>query len=162
MSVKRKQTGSALQSSCNHATNDNAGCGVQGAPGTYGAALNAAGGGIYALEWRSAGLRVWFFPRSAIPADIPADVANTTAPDPSTWGEPFADFPATDCDVGRHFRNQSIVANIDLCGTLAGAVDVYSGDFDCPGTCSNFVATRPEAFETAFWEWRSWRVYTAS
>lgn len=161
MNVKRKQIGNALQSSCNHAKNDNAGCGVQGAQDTYGEALNANGGGIYAMEWRDAGIRVWFFPRSDIPSNIPEDVSNTTAPDPSAWPEPFADFPSTDCDISSHFRNQSIVANIDLCGALAGAVDVYSGDYGCPGECTDFVATRPEAFETAFWEWRSWRVYTA-
>ena len=161
MDVKRKQAGKALQASCNYKKNDNAGCGVQGAQDTYGQALNSAGGGIYAMEWRDAGIRVWFFPRGSIPADIPADVSNRTAPDPSTWPEPFADFPSTDCDIGSHFRNQSIVANIDLCGQLAGAVDVYSGDYGCPGKCTDFVANRPEAFETAYWEWASWRVYTA-
>ena len=161
MDVQRKQAGRALQKSCNYKKKDNAGCGVQDAPSTYGKALNADNGGIYAMEWRDAGIRVWFFPRADIPADIPSDVSNTTAPDPSTWGEPFADFPSTDCDIGSHFKNMSIVANIDLCGALAGAVDVYSGENGCPGNCTEFVATRPEAFETAFWEWRSWRVYTA-
>lgn len=162
MGGKRKQIGDALQSSCNHNKNENAGCGVRGAEDTYGEAFNNMGGGIYAMELRDAGIRVWFFPRSDIPADIPDDVTNTTAPDPSTWGEPFADFPSTDCDISQHFRNQSIVANIDLCGQLAGAVDVYSGENNCPGECSDFVANQPQAFETAFWEWRSWRVYTAS
>lgn len=162
MDVKRKQTGNALKKNCDHEAHDNAGCGVSGGDSTYGQALNADGGGIYAMEWRDAGIRVWFFPRDSIPADIPDDISNTTAPDPGTWDEPLADFPSTHCDISNHFRNQSIVANIDLCGQLAGAVDVYSKQDGCPGTCSDFVATHPEAFETAYWEWKSWRVYTAA
>ena len=162
MDVKRKQVGNAQQKDCNHAKNDNAGCGVEGEKATYGQALNAAGGGVYAMEWRDAGIRVWFFPRDEIPSDIPTDVANMTAPDPSQWSEPLADFPSTDCDIGNHFRNQSIVANIDLCGELAGAESIYNKQDSCPLSCSEYVATNPEAFETAYWKWKSWRVYTAA
>lgn len=161
MNVKRKQTGTVLASNCWSEANDNAGCGVQGQPASYGKALNENGGGIYALEYRDAGIRVWFFPRDHIPTDIPADVSNTTAPDPSTWPEPLADFPGTECEVGTFFRNQSIIANIDLCGDWAGATGVYSGEDGCPGACSDFVATNATAFETAYWEWASWRVYQA-
>ncbi|KAK4505601.1 hypothetical protein PRZ48_003564 [Zasmidium cellare] len=162
MNVKRKQTGDTLTKNCYNGTDSNAGCGVQGEPDTYGQALNQNGGGIYAMEWRSQGIRVWFFPRDDIPSDIPTDVSNTTAPDPSTWPTPLADFPNTDCDISSHFKNQSIIANIDLCGTWAGSTSVYSDQDQCPGTCSDFVATNNTAFETAYWEWASWRVYTAS
>lgn len=162
MNVKRKETGEVLYKNCVNTTNDNAGCGVQGEQDTFGEAFNTNGGGIYAMEWRSAGIRVWFFPRSSIPSNIPTDVSNTTAPDPSTWGTPLADFPSTHCDISNHFKNQSIIANIDLCGTWAGSTSVYSGEDSCPGTCSDFVATNNTAFETAYWEWKSWRVYTAS
>ncbi|EME86705.1 uncharacterized protein MYCFIDRAFT_172402 [Pseudocercospora fijiensis CIRAD86] len=94
-----------------------------------------------------------------IPSDIPDDVTNTTAPDPSTWGEALADFPSTHCDISSHFRNQSIIANIDLCGTWAGFDAVYTTEYGCPGDCSQFVATNNTAFETAVWEWKSWRVH---
>lgn len=162
MKVKRKESGKALTTNCWNGTDDNAGCGVQGADDTYGEALNANGGGIYAMEWRDAGIRVWFFPRDDIPSDIPTDVSNSTAPDPSTWPEALADFPSTDCDISSHFKNQSIIANIDLCGTWAGATSVYSTEDSCPGTCTEFVTSNATAFETAYWEWASWRVYTAS
>jgi len=162
MNVKRKETGNVLSKNCWNGTDDNAGCGIQGAPATYGEAFNAAGGGIYAMELRDAGIRVWFFPRNDIPSNIPMDLTNTTAPDPSAWGEPLADFPSTHCDISSHFRNQSIIANIDLCGSWAGATDVYSTQGGCPGLCTDFVATNNTAFETAFWEWGSWRVYSAS
>lgn len=162
MNVKRKETGTALDTNCLNSTNDNAGCGVLGAQATFGEDFNNNGGGIYAMEWRDAGIRVWFFPRDAIPSDIPTDVTNTSAPDPSTWGTALADFPKTHCDISSHFKNQSIIANIDLCGTWAGATSVYNTEDSCPGTCTDYVATNNTAFETAFWEWNSWRVYTAS
>lgn len=162
MDVKRKQTGQVLANNCWNEADDNAGCGVSGKPDSYGKALNQNGGGIYAMEYRNEGIRVWFFPRADIPADIPDDVSNTTAPDPSSWPEPLADFPNTDCDVGKYFANQSIIANIDLCGDWAGSKGVYTKQDECPGSCTDFVATNNTAFETAYWEWRSWRVYQAN
>ena len=161
MDVKRKETGNVMRKECWNETDDNAGCGVTGEDETYGKKLNERGGGVYAMELRDAGIRVWFFARSDIPSDIPTDVANNSAPDPSTWGTPLADFPCTKCDISGHFRNQSIIANIDLCGTWAGNTRVYKTQDTCPGKCTEFVANNAEAFETAFWEWRSWRVYKA-
>jgi hypothetical protein len=121
MSVKRKETGKVLATSCVNSTNDNAGCGVDAGTDTFGTTYNDNGGGVMAMELRSAGIRVWQFARSAIPSDV-----TDGSPDPSTWGEATADFPATDCDIGTHFKNQSIIANIDLCGSWAGTQSVYS------------------------------------
>ena len=60
MNVKRKETGTVIEKNCWNGTDDNAGCGVQGAQDSFGEAFNANGGGIYAVEWRDAGIRVWF------------------------------------------------------------------------------------------------------
>lgn len=155
MDQKRKETGKVLTVDCYNSTSSNAGCGVQGPQDTYGQALNANGGGVYAMEWRSEGIRMWFFPRSNIPSDITEGVS----PDPSSWGTALADFPNTGCDIGSHFRNQSIIANIDLCGDWAGNTAVYSTTDGCPGLCTDFVANNAAAFETAFWQWNSWQVY---
>lgn len=154
MDVKRKMTGDALQASCLNETNGNVGCGVQGAKTSYGAAFNSMGGGVMAMEWRNEGIRMWQFGRDSIPADI-----TSRRPDPSTWGVATADFPNTDCDMGSHFRNQSIIANIDLCGQYAGAVYAQSG---CPSNCTDFVANNPAAFQDAFWEFGAFEVYRAS
>ena len=121
MGVKRKETGKVLATSCVNSTNDNAGCGVHAGTDTFGTSYNQNGGGVMAMELRSAGIRVWQFARNAIPSDV-----TNGSPDPSTWGEATADFPATDCDIGTHFRNQSIIADIDLCGSWAGTQTVYS------------------------------------
>lgn len=54
MGVKRKQYGGVLKDNCWNGTDDNAGCGVQGAVETYGEAFNDNGGGVsvfsYALQ----------------------------------------------------------------------------------------------------------------
>lgn len=112
---------------------------------------------MYALEWRDEGIRVWFFERSSIPSDITAG----SSPDPSSWGEALADFPSTNCDISSHFKNHTIIANIDLCGQWAGQTSVYSAG-SCPGTCTDFVAYQADKFDTAFWEFKSFKVYTAS
>jgi hypothetical protein len=38
--------------------------------GTYGTKFSQQGGGVYAMDWRKEGIRIWVFPRSGIPADI--------------------------------------------------------------------------------------------
>jgi len=121
MKVKRKETGSVSATNCYNGTNDNAGCGVTGDSVTYGEAFNEKGGGIMAMELRPAGIRMWQFLRSDIPSDITAHT-----PDPSSWGEALADFPNTDCDIESHFKNLTIIANIEICGDWAGATDVYT------------------------------------
>lgn len=158
MKDKRKETGTVLTTNCWNGTDDNAGCGVKAPADTYGPVLNAAGGGVYALELRSAGIRVWFFSR----ASVPADITNATSPDPSSWGTPLADFPSTDCNISDHFRNQSIVLDIDVCGSWAGSTSVYSGQDSCPGSCTTYAAQTPSAFDEAYWEIASFRTYQAS
>lgn len=50
MDVKRKQVGTAVYANCDNSTHGNAGCGVQGAPRTYGPAMNEIGGGVSSLH----------------------------------------------------------------------------------------------------------------
>jgi len=58
----------------------NQGCGITGLAGSYGAPFNSAGGGVFATEWNNTLIRMYFWPRSRIPADI-------KTPDPSSWGK---------------------------------------------------------------------------
>ncbi|GES58164.1 putative endo-1,3(4)-beta-glucanase [Aspergillus terreus] len=154
MKVKRKQTGTTNYKTCLNSTNDNSGCGVQGEPDSYGEAFNKGGGGVYALELRDAGIRAWYFHRDSIPDDI-----TSGHPDPSTWGTALADFPNTNCDIPSHFRNQSIIANIDLCGQYGGQPQFYTKQYNCPGKCNDFVRDNPSAFQEAYWEFKSFKVY---
>lgn len=122
MDVRREETGKALQKNCDHSKNSNAGCGVESEADGFGTAFNQANGGIMAMEWRDAGIRMWQFARGSVPADI-----GNKKPDPSTWGTALADFPSTDCNIGSHFKNNTIVVNIDLCGELVYATWDDSG-----------------------------------
>ncbi|OOQ88995.1 putative endo-1,3(4)-beta-glucanase [Penicillium brasilianum] len=157
MNVERRHAGMSMDGNCDIGAAGNAGCAVIGDPSTYGVEFNTEGGGVYALELRTAGIRIWNFPRSSIPSDI-----HGGSPDPSTWGTPLADFPSTNCDVASHFRNLNIVANIDLCGQLARMSSHYTQMYGCPGSCADFVASNPSQFEDAYWEIGGIWVYNAS
>ncbi|KAJ3474865.1 hypothetical protein NLG97_g9660 [Lecanicillium saksenae] len=156
MSGKRKMTGKALQDSCDSKVNHNAGCGVEGGKGSFGKAFNDKQGGVMAVEWRDDGIRMWQFARDGIPADI-----SGKKPTPDAWGTAAADFPNTHCSIGSKFSNNSIVANIDLCGELVEASWKKSG---CGGgkTCKQFVSDNPKEFSNAFWEFGAFEVYQAS
>ena len=63
---------------------NNAGCRITAlASNTYGIGFNAIKGGVYATEWTSSYISIYFFPRSQVPADI-----DRNNPDISTWGPP--------------------------------------------------------------------------
>ena len=100
---------------------------------------------------------------------------SNAAPQPSTWGEPFALFyttpgSASDCPA-THFKDQQLIFDITLCGYWAG------GAFkdDCPaayaktgGTgstqaaCAAFVGGNPNAFTDAIWQINSLKVYSSA
>ncbi|TLD19739.1 hypothetical protein PspLS_09504 [Pyricularia sp. CBS 133598] len=150
--VRRIMTGVAAKADCYSGGEDNTGCNVRGdGSDTFGAGFNKAGGGLLAVELRDEGIRTWQFPRAKVPADL-----EVGTPDPSGWGPAMADFPSTDCDIGQHFRNQSIILNIALCGDWGDKAYAGSG---CPMNCVDYVARTPSAFTDAFWEFGAFRVY---
>ena len=83
---------------------NNAGCGITDpSTASYGAGFNANGGGVFATEWTSSAISIYFFPRGSIPSDI-----TDGSPDPSTWGTPVAYFSGG-CDIDEHFSGMQIV-----------------------------------------------------
>ncbi|KAJ6790260.1 hypothetical protein PWT90_06576 [Aphanocladium album] len=156
MSGKRKMSGKALQASCDVKDNQNAGCGVEGGKDSFGQAFNDKKGGVMAVEWRDDGIRMWQFARDGVPADITGK-----KPTPNAWGTAAADFPNTHCNIGNKFSNNSIVANIDLCGDL---VEASWKDSGCGGgkKCVDFVSNNPSEFTNAFWEFGAFEVYQSS
>lgn len=77
----------------------------------YGDGFNAVNGGVYATQWTTSAISIWFFPRSSIPTDITAG-----APEPTTWGTPLTRFVASGCDFATHFKSNDIIFNTNLCG----------------------------------------------
>ena len=149
---KRKETGTAISYDCWNATNANEGCAVHGPVDTFGEAFNNKGGGIYAMELRNEGIRMWMFDRDGVPSDI-----QSKKPDPSTWGTALADFPNLECNIGSHFKNMSIIVNIALCGDWAGAV--FNTTSQCTGSCTDWVTKKAGDFEKAYWEFGGFWVY---
>ncbi|GIZ43268.1 hypothetical protein CKM354_000650000 [Cercospora kikuchii] len=155
------QTGTLATSNCDSSLNGNSGCGSElknttANPNNYGASFNAIRGGVYATEWTSNYIKHWWFPRGQIPASITAG-----NPDVSTFGHPAVNAQGA-CDIDSHFRNMSIIINIDFCGAWAG--NVYDQWPNCPQNvpkntpdkaidrCNAFVGEYPERMSEAYWE----------
>ncbi|KAG9239965.1 concanavalin A-like lectin/glucanase domain-containing protein [Calycina marina] len=143
-----------LLSDCN-ANNANNGCGATNNNSeAYGDTFNAIGGGVFAMQWESSGIYIWFFPRGSIPSDITNGVPVTT-----NWGTPVVAFNGgSGCDIDSHFANQNIVFDTTFCGTWAGSV--WSGTCAAQAnTCNTYVAQNPSAFVNAYWSINSVKVY---
>ncbi|CAG8977061.1 hypothetical protein HYALB_00005769 [Hymenoscyphus albidus] len=128
-------------------------------PASFGDAFNAAGGGVYAMEWTSSFIAVYFFPRDSIPADL-LDVNGT--PDTRAWPAPMARFSGGGCDVEKHFKEHRMVFNTAFCGDWAGTRETWEKDGKCralAGTCRGYVELHPEAFVEGYWLIHSVRVF---
>ncbi|KAJ8063744.1 hypothetical protein OCU04_007607 [Sclerotinia nivalis] len=150
------QTGTLQSANCNNFANPvGVGCGISDPrTNSYGAGFNLNGGGIYAMEWTSSYIRVYFFPAGTAPADI-----NGPNPDPSKWGTPVANFQG-DCDIDSHFRENRLIFDTTFCGDWASAV--WSSDATCGSkapTCVDYVAGNPAAFGDQYWLVKSISVY---
>ncbi|KAI1629261.1 concanavalin A-like lectin/glucanase domain-containing protein, partial [Exophiala viscosa] len=137
----------------------NVGCSISDdRTSAYGTTFNQNGGGVYAMQWTTDYIRVWFFPRGSIPSDI-----TDLTPDPSSWGLPAANFEG--CVIDQHFQDHKIILNNDFCGSYAGDASVWNSSSDsCAtqtgyATCNEYVAFQPAAFQDAYWSINSIRVY---
>ncbi|KAF2171309.1 glycoside hydrolase family 16 protein [Zasmidium cellare ATCC 36951] len=123
--------------------------------------FNEGGGGVYAMEWTSVAIRIWFFPRGHIPPTV-----LSSHPDPSKFGVPDANFEGG-CDIDKYFRNGTLIFNIEFCGTWAGPTFVSDG---CPAlnitsqwsSCNMFVAANPDAYKDSYFAVNYVHVYTTT
>ncbi|PGH27164.1 hypothetical protein AJ80_01121 [Polytolypa hystricis UAMH7299] len=123
-------------------------------PSSFGTALNDIGGGVFATEWTAQGIKIWFFPRSGIPADI----ANKQ-PNPAGWGT-AAGYFAGNCNFDTMFVDQRIVFDTTFCGDWAG--NVWNTEPECRSkapSCNEFVKGNPTAFAQSYWDVNHVRVY---
>ena len=108
VNVQSNQTGTTSSANCTvvPSLDINTGCIVQETQqNSFGAGFASAGGGVYAMQWNTEGISMWFFSRSNVPSGITATNNN---PDPTTWGKPSAFYPASDCDPTKAFGPQFI------------------------------------------------------
>jgi hypothetical protein len=132
----------------------NVGCSIESSSKqSYGAGLNQIGGGVYATQWNSDGINIYFFPRNAIPADVLG--AN---PNPSGWGKPAAKFAGA-CNIDKMFAEQQIIIDTTFCGQWAGAVWEDGSCAKKAKTCEEYVRDNPQAFKEAYWDIKGLKVY---
>jgi hypothetical protein len=93
----------------------NAGCSIGDISDlTFGPGFNEAGGGVFATEWSSDFIKIWFFPRGSFPSDIVS-----SSPDPSAnWGTPNSLFQGQ-FNIDDHFKNLQIVFDTTFCGQVS-------------------------------------------
>jgi len=152
---------------CAALTTGNQGCGIRASTdNSFGAGFNSNGGGTYAMKWDTSGIAVYFFPRGSEPGDLEAN-----APQPDSWGNPQARWPADGCDPFKYFNNHHAIFDTTLCGDWAGGVWGSSGipgqEQSCAArtgfsTCEGFVRARGDAMGEAYWEVRSVRIFQLS
>jgi hypothetical protein len=119
---------------------------------SYGTDFNAANGGIYAMEWTSTYISVYFFPHAS---PLYKSVAHSTSPDPSQWGIPMAHFSGAGCDFKQRFKDMRIIFNTAFCGDWAGGEWSKScAKKTGVSTCEAHVQNNPGAFAESFWEVR--------
>ncbi|KAJ7130649.1 glycoside hydrolase family 16 protein [Mycena epipterygia] len=126
---------------CQSDNGQNNGCGITvSSPDVYGHAFNMIAGGVYAHIVADSGIKVWQFPRTAIPADITAQ-----KPNPDNWGKPVAFFSSSSCNIADHFKNHVLTFDTTLCGDWAGAA-FPGGQSACAAAVAN-----PSNYDTAQW-----------
>ena len=102
------------------------------------------------MQWTSQYIRVWFFPRNAIPSDI-----TNLIPNPSNWGLPAANLQGS-CTIDQHFQGHQIIFDNTFCGQYAGNPAVWNSTVNSCATitnyttCNAFVAADPSAFQNSY------------
>ncbi|KAF4627325.1 hypothetical protein G7Y89_g10829 [Cudoniella acicularis] len=129
---------------------------------SFGKGFNAEGGGVYALEWTTAGMRVFFLSRAEVRSRASGKGGPlSSSPDPATWGKPTAVFGGSLCRWDSFFNKLIMIFNTTFCGDDGGG-DAWKGDDTCSAlapTCEEFVRKNPRAFENAYWLINSVKVY---
>lgn len=147
--VPKNYTGTTGDLNCE----GNSGCGItSNSNSSFGAAFNKKNGGLYAMEWTSSGIRIWFWQEGTIPSNV---IDNT--PDSSQWGIPYAAWPFGSWCLSSHFAQHVVTFDLTFCGDWAGAV--FGSQCPKDGTCSEYVKMNPAAFGEAYWGIHWMKVY---
>ncbi|KAH7108894.1 putative endo-1,3(4)-beta-glucanase [Dactylonectria estremocensis] len=129
--------------------------------GNYGNSFNANGGGVYAMEWTSDHISIWFFVRNQIPDNIKTEFLN-----PSGWSLLTARFTGgSSCNIDTYFINNNLVFDTTFCGDWAGSAETWNTNLKCStlsSNCNDYVAANPAAFTEAYWLINSIKIFDQS
>ncbi|KDR84638.1 hypothetical protein GALMADRAFT_237520 [Galerina marginata CBS 339.88] len=148
-------TGTLVSTDCFNVTNHDQGCKVTDSDLSYGSGFASNGGGAFAFLWNDDGMKIWFFPRSTIPADL-----STANPNPTNWGTPTAFYPSSTCDTTKFFGPQTLILEINVCGNFA--VEKFSDTCSAVAAQCADVVPNPAAFDDAYFEIRYITVFSNS
>ncbi|EJU00224.1 glycoside hydrolase family 16 protein [Dacryopinax primogenitus] len=138
-------TAQQIGTTCASSDGSNAGCGFLDRSNTsYGAGLNAVGGGVFAMHWDGGGVSAWHWTHDDQPSDL---AEQSQSPDPTTWGTPDAAWVADGCSPYTYLKDHQAIIETTLCGDWANS---NYGATSCPGTCSQAVQD-PSNFNEAYW-----------
>jgi len=157
------QSGTPILADCGTAS----GCTVrENKPNSYSSGFATAGGGVWAVQFDSSGIFMWFFSRPEIPANIQSSTPTSSITDLSSWGPPSAAYPASSCNIPEFFTAQNIVFDITLCGDWAGVPSIYNTTCPGPGPNSTGICYHDNIpgpgnnFDNAYFEISYVRVYS--
>lgn len=143
----------------------NGGCAVNDRrDNSFGHNFNSNGGGVYAMEWTSSKVSVWFWPRGTYTASEFHPFH--PHPRPGEWGAPAVVYEGRNggqgCDIKDAFRKQRIVINTTFCGAWAKGTWESSGCKQSTGfeSCEEYVKYRPGDMGSAYWTIQGLRVYS--
>ncbi|KAJ7885003.1 concanavalin A-like lectin/glucanase domain-containing protein, partial [Mycena leptocephala] len=150
------QTGNVITTNCFiNATGQahNEGCLVADTDLSYGAKFAQNGGGAFATLWDEEGIRIWFFTRSRVPADMA-----TANPNPSAWGAPTAFWPESSCNTAQFLGPQTLILETNVCGEFAR--DVFSQTCGSQAKLCTDLVVVPSNYHDAYWEIKYISVFT--
>ncbi|KAF7291851.1 hypothetical protein MIND_01210300 [Mycena indigotica] len=147
------------------ATTDPGACGFSdNSAATFGPGFNAAGGGVFALQFDTDGIKMWFFQAGSVPGDI-----TSQAPAPSSWGAPKMAISPSTCDPTKFFHDLMMVVDTNLGGTFTEGVWGVDGaggqQTSCKkqtgvNTAADFVLNHGSKFgDGAHWEINGFYIY---
>lgn len=157
------QTGITQQRNCDYddasygAAKNPTGCGIlDGDTSSFGSGVQNTGGRTFAMEWTDDFIRVWSWPRYAVPGDL-----RSGNPKPENWGEPAQLFDGKDANIKDRFEDQKMIFDTTFCGDWAGQTWKDDGCVDQTGfqTCPEYVAARGSDFKDSYWEINSVKIY---
>ncbi|THH29250.1 hypothetical protein EUX98_g4946 [Antrodiella citrinella] len=155
------QKGKNLNLDCGTGT----GCTVgETAPNSYGPGFAAAGGGVWATQFDTSGIFIWYWSRPDVPSNLQPGT-NTSTMDITTWGPPTASYPSgASCNITEFFTAQQLVFDITLCGDWAGVESIYRpscGTQGPTGLCYNdTVVGNGSNYADAYFEVNYVRAYS--
>lgn len=161
INIDGSQAGTTLANANCNTDSAGTGCGASTTLGqAYGDSFNLNGGGVYAMQWESSGVYVWFWDHDDVPADV-----TSGAPKTADWGLPVVAFNGADtCDVDEYFGNMNLIFDTTFCGDWAGTASSWlsSGCSALASTCTDYVEAYPSAFAPAYWLINTIKVYELS